>query len=115
MNHKFTPPYGVQSSRMEYVDALRGFTMLLVVMMHEFVFSYDGWHLLDSSYNIVFSRFRMPLFFFISGFIYYKYGKTWNESACWEFLRKKALVQLLPTVVFLFAYMCCFDNLTTDA
>ena len=33
MNHKFTPPYGVQPSRMEYVDALRGFTMLLVVMM----------------------------------------------------------------------------------
>ena len=44
--------------------------------------------------------FRMPLFFFISGFIGYKAGLEWTGRTWWTMSRKKLLVQLIPTFFF---------------
>lgn len=63
------------TKRLEYIDALRGFTMILVVFAH--IINY-GYHITDAkaetmdTFNNLFIRFRMPLFFFISGFVLYK-------------------------------------------
>ena len=53
--------------RLEWLDALRGFTMLLVVTNHV----YDMSFVTNPKYSMFMSLcllFRMPLFFFISGF-----------------------------------------------
>ncbi len=52
-------------NRVEYIDSLRGFAILLVVMGHLIQTNYrDGF--VHPIFNIIFS-FHMPLFFFISG------------------------------------------------
>ena len=67
------------TKRLEYIDALRGFTMILVVFAH--IINY-GYHITDAkaetmdTFNNLFIRFRMPLFFFISGFVLYLKSAT---------------------------------------
>lgn len=60
------------TKRIEYIDALRGFTMILVVFSHVEMTSL-GFET-PTFLNSMFMSFRMPLFFFISGFI-----RTWNN------------------------------------
>ena len=56
----------MQKQRIEYLDAIRGFTMLLVVYGHVKLFSF---HFLGGSFNTFFVMISMPLFFFVSGFL----------------------------------------------
>lgn len=92
--------------RIEYIDALRGFTMLLVVYAHVRLY---GYHQIDditpNSFNSFFLFIRMPLFFFISGFLFYK--KERNHIG--EFILNKAKIQLLPSFIFMFLYAFLFN------
>ena len=54
--------------RLGWLDALRGFTMLLVVTNHVALKSF-GMQIRWSAALQFFLLFRMPLFFFISGFL----------------------------------------------
>lgn len=95
------------SARIEYIDALRGFTMILVVFAHVEWFTFD----LNASFSLInelFMSFRMPLFFFISGFIGYKANQEWNRQTWWTMSKKKMLVQIIPTLVFGLAYTCLY-------
>ena len=79
--------------RIEYIDAMRGFTMILVVYSH--VCNYclgDKW----MGWNDVFFLFRLPCFFFISGWLF----EPVRESI-WSVVKKKFMVQIVPTVIFL--------------
>ena len=98
--------------RIEYIDALRGFTMILVVFSHVLLFSLD---IKSSFINEVFISFRMPLFFFISGFIGYKGNVVWNKQTWWVMSKKKILIQLLPTLVFGLIYTYAYCNLDLNA
>lgn len=77
---------------MDYFDAMRGFAMFLVVWMHFLLFVFCDEYGAES----FFIRFRMPLFFFVSGFFSY--------STLYDFPRFKRRVgnrlqrQLLPTL-----------------
>lgn len=96
----------MNKNRIQYIDALRGFTMILVVFSHVMLFTFE----IESSFiNEVFMSFRMPLFFFISGFIGYKAGVEWTGKTWWTMSRKKLLVQLIPTFFFglIYAYAYC--------
>lgn len=98
-----------QNNRIQYIDALRGFTMILVVFSHVMLFTFG----IESSFvNDVFMSFRMPLFFFISGFIGYKAGVEWTGRTWWAMSRKKLLVQLIPT--FFFGLICAYAYLKVD-
>ena len=104
-------PQSCPKPRIGYIDALRGFTMLLVVCWHIVYFSKVR------IFGVLefFSLFRMPLFFFISGFILYKKDYVWNIFNSFKFLSKKFLVQIIPTVIFLSLYMFIFSiNTFTD-
>ena len=96
-----------RTNRIEYIDALRGFTMLLVVTRHVFYFGHLG---LDNSINETFSIFRMPLFFFISGFILYKENFVWNISNTLLFLWKKCKVQIFTTLIALTSFCITFHK-----
>ena len=94
--------------RIEYIDALRGFTMILVVFSHVELASFK----IDPPLfiNEVFMSFRMPLFFFISGFIGYKVGVEWTSKTWLTMSRKKLLVQLIPTFFFGLIYTYAYQH-----
>lgn len=56
--------------------------------------------------NSLFMSFRMPLFFWVSGFIAYKASIQWSWPTWWQMSKKKLLVQLTPTFIFglIYAY-----------
>lgn len=106
--------------RIGYIDALRGFTMLIVVFVHIQLFCYGEFTTPKSLpvsgafinlliYRDLFLTFLMPLFFFISGFVLYKPGVKWSIVDCFKFVRKKGLLLLLPTTVFIILYIVIFD------
>lgn len=102
--------------RIEYIDALRGFTMILVVLNHvaKFCLGVEGG---IPSFHQYLEQVRMPMFFFISGFVLYKASTVWNLPHIGAFLKKKFPVQILSTAVFFLIYIYCsgmdlWDTLT---
>ncbi len=80
--------------RIEYIDAMRGFTMILVVFAHVCYFCMEGPLM---GYNRIFYLFRLPCFFMISGWLFEPVAKRPFK----EVVRHKSMVQLLPTFIFL--------------
>ena len=82
------------SKRIGYIDAMRGFTMILVIFAHVCHFC-----LCDDrmGYNAVFILFRMPCFFFISGWLFEPIAQRPFKTVA----RHKMMVQLVPTFIFL--------------
>ncbi len=85
--------------RMEWIDAMRGFTMILVVAYHVAQMGFD--QVAKQSASMPFLMlFRMPLFFFVSGFLAYKASLVWNFETLTSLVGKKLRIQIIPTVVF---------------
>lgn len=99
MNTEATAP----TKRIEYIDAMRGFTMMLVVLQHvsSLCIGLDD----TPAYHHYLQQIRMPLFFLISGFVLYKAGVTWNLKHIGGFLKKKFSVQILSTLLFFTLYI----------
>ena len=57
--------------------------------------------------------FRMPLFFFVSGFLAYKANLVWDLPTLSRLTAKKMRVQLIPTVVF-FLFAACVIRTEPD-
>lgn len=100
--------------RIEYLDALRGFTMLLVIFGHITLFSFN----LSPDYSILCTllyQFHMPLFFFISGFLAYNPKIIWTGNTWISATKKKLRVQIVPTLIFglLFTYLVLSKNIYT--
>ena len=91
--------------RIGWIDALRGFTMILVVFSHVETFGFD---LISESgsLNWFFQMFRMPLFFFVSGFIAYRAGEVWSSDYYKAGVLKKLRVQVIPMLFFAILYAC---------
>lgn len=94
----------MKNQRIGYIDAMRGFTMFLVIYHHVLFSTFEAGGATWSISNI-FLTFRMPLFFFLSGFLMYKAGRFKDAGSLFTFLRKKAMVQLLPTLIFSLLYV----------
>ncbi len=103
MNASVTLP-AAQHQRLEWLDALRGFTMLMVVTNHVYGLGFDT-NTKHSMFMSLCLLFRMPLFFFISGFLAYKASFSWNLRDTGQLIAKKMRVQIIPTVVFMTAYI----------
>lgn len=90
------------TKRIEYIDALRGFAMFLVVFVHvaksSFGFS------LYSSYRYIL-QVMMPMFFLVSGLVLYREGVVWNFSYIKSFFGKKISVLLVCPLIFLIVYL----------
>ena len=89
----------IKKPRLEWLDALRGFTMILVVANHVAGMGF-GMALKISSSMQFLIMFRMPLFFFVSGFLAYRATQVWDLKNLGSLLTKKLRVQIIPTVVF---------------
>lgn len=97
-----------QRNRIGYIDALRGMAMILVVYFHIAAYGFGSYEL---GYNDIIERFRMPTFFFISGWLFYKAGRIWNEKTIRSIIRKKFMVQIIPTAIFMLLYLMMFNLL----
>lgn len=84
--------------RIEYIDAMRGFTMILVIYSHVCVFCFKEYLM---AFNDTLFLFRMPCFFFISGWLFYKIGQVWNGKTVKQVVCNKFMVQVVPTFIFL--------------
>lgn len=84
---------------MEWIDAMRGFTMILVVAYHVSMIGF-GENPKDSAYLSTCLLFRMPLFFFISGFFSYSAKVEWSLSTLAKMTWKKFRIQVIPTAIF---------------
>lgn len=98
-------PIAKKKVRLEWLDALRGFTMIMVVAYHV---CQQGFMIpVKVSASLPFLvLFRMPLFFFVSGFLAYKASVTWDLPTLGRMVSKKLRVQLIPTAVFFFFAAC---------
>lgn len=102
----------LNQGRIQYIDAMRGFTMLLVIYHHVLLECIPT----DSfSFNDIFIAFRMPLFFFVSGFVLYKSSKIWNLAFSLQFLKQKFVIQVVSTLLFLFLADIVFQNNFVDS
>lgn len=91
----------IKKPRLEWLDALRGFTMIMVVANHVAGMGFgEEWK--HSSAIPFLVLFRMPLFFFVSGFLAYKASQVWNLRNFGSLVGKKLRVQIIPTVAFFF-------------
>lgn len=79
------------SKRIGYIDALRGFTMILVVFSHIYIPN-------DTTINQFFVLFRMPLFFFISGFISFRREQSWTGRETITRLGSKLRTMIFPAL-----------------
>ena len=95
--------------RIEYIDALRGLTMILVVFSHVELTSFGFEN--PTFINSLFMSFRMPLFFWVSGYIAYKASIQWNWSTWWQMSKKKTIIQLIPTLIFGLIYAYAYTGL----
>lgn len=103
----------IPTKRIEYIDALRGFTMILVVLTHVALYGF-GFSEETSSFHHYLRQVRMPMFFFISGFVMFKAETVWNIKYVFAFLKKKFPVQILSTSIFLLAYYYAFTQFRSD-
>lgn len=93
-----------QQKRMEWLDAMRGFTMILVVAYHVAQFGFGESEKISASLPFL-VLFRMPLFFFVSGFLAYKATWIWTSQSFVSLTWKKLKVQVLPALVFLCIFL----------
>lgn len=94
----------LSEGRLDFIDGLRGITMLMVVY----------WHILVMSLNVTtytamtLQLFRMPLFFFVSGF--FAWSLRYDASKLKKRLSNRWHRQLVPTVIIFVAFII-FDLL----
>ena len=100
------------TKRIEYIDALRGFTMILVVTGHIFsdCFMHEELREHVLSYYTFFGIFRMPLFYFISGFVFFKIDRYWDYATFKSFMSSKTRVQIFSTLIFFLLYCWLYQK-----
>lgn len=96
-------PVTQKQTRINYIDALRGLSMILVVLSHVFLsMSPTYWD--GSPVASVLMSFRMPLFFFVSGFFAYKSFDRWTGNVVADLVTRKIRAQVLCTTIFFMLY-----------
>ena len=88
------------TKRLSWLDALRGFTMILVVAYHVAQVSFHETEKTSAALPFL-VLMRMPLFFFVSGFLAYKASFAWTIPNALKLTWKKLKVQVIPALVFM--------------
>ena len=84
----------MSSKRILWVDNLRGFLILLVVLGHTIQYSMPGFYN-SHVFNYIYS-FHMPLFFVVSGFVSYKPC----ERVFWGGIKRRCAQLLIPYLIW---------------
>lgn len=95
-----------EKKRLRYIDAMRGLAILLVVFSHV-TNAYVKMPITNASFSAVYymmTMFRMPLFFFVSGFFAYRAAERWTGPTVRRVSLKKFQAQIVGLAVFCFLY-----------
>ena len=92
------------------IDNLRAFSILIVMFGHSIILYSSQWSLYSTSIEVPFlditkkiiNIFQMPLFFSISGFLFYF---TEKRKSLYKLIRDKLRRILLPFLVFAFGWL----------
>lgn len=86
--------------------------MLLVVTGHIYsmCFMHDKFYEYDLSFNNFFELLLMPLFYFISGFVFYKPYKHWNYSSIKNFTINKVRILLISALSFFLLFCLLYHK-----
>ena len=85
--------------------------MLLVIYSHIMYFGYGISDFTEiNSFNAFIGLFRMPLFFFVSGFVLYKANQIWDLKDSAIFIVKKFKVQIIATTIFFILFSLIFNK-----
>ncbi|MDE5839781.1 MAG: acyltransferase family protein, partial [Muribaculaceae bacterium] len=101
-----------KDSRLRYIDAMRGLAILLVVFSHV-TNAYVKFPITNASFSSVYymmTMFRMPLFFFVSGFFAFRIAEKWTFPTVKRVMTKKFQAQIVGLAVFSFIYGVCIKN-----
>ena len=79
--------------RLDYIDKLKGMTILLVVMGHLAEHSMD---ITTMPFNVMYASFHMPMFMFLSGIFAYKAFTDYSLAEIGAWIRKKFLRVIVP-------------------
>lgn len=93
------------SKRIGYIDALRGLTMILVVFGH----LYMPQETPANTYLLY--HVRMPMFFFISGFISFRREQSWSGRETISRLGEKVRTMVIPTLAIGLLYVSIRDGI----
>lgn len=83
-------------ARLQEFDALRGFSIILVVFAHALMFCKAS----NCISGQIFHTFRMPLFFFVSGFFAYRAQQKWDSGLYKRIFQSKIKAQIICPIVF---------------
>lgn len=97
--------------RIEYIDQLKGFAIILVVMGH---IAEKSMNITTTPFNEFYGSFHMPLFMFLSGIFAYKSFNDWNVCEIMNFLKKKVTRILFPFFVIGGVYSLMFCGNIAD-
>ena len=98
-----------KKERIEYLDALRGFTMILVILNHVAAYNLGVDVYSEENLHFYLRLFRMPLFFFVSGFVFYKANFFDTFGNIITFIKKKLFVQIISPFLFFLCYIHFMD------
>ena len=105
-----------EKKRLRYIDAMRGLAILLVVFSHV-TNAYVKMPISNASFAGVYymmTMFRMPLFFFVSGFFAYRMAEKWTGATVRRVMTKKIQAQVIGLAVFTFIYGACMHGWKFD-
>lgn len=99
------------NKRFEYMDALRGMAILFIVFGHIPMYCYGAKAEQLSSFRVFTSMVQIPLFFFISGFVFNirLFSDSSNRWVKLHYTLSKVKQLLLPTIVFGGIYIAMND------
>lgn len=99
----------MEQNRLQYIDAMRGFGIFLVVFVHVETFIYIDY---ASLLGKIITSFFMQLFFFISGFCSYKKEYNWSMNSCFAQIVKKFRSLVIPAIIWglLYTYFVVHED-----
>ncbi|MDE6108679.1 MAG: acyltransferase family protein, partial [Muribaculaceae bacterium] len=97
-----TSPAISGDGRILWMDAMRGFSIILVVLGH--VLLRMGLGDDNTVLSSLLITFRMPLFFFVSGFFSFRSIRWWTRARLADILRRKFTAQILAAIIFFSIY-----------
>ena len=85
--------------RMNWIDALRGFTMFSVVAVHMLTYGF-GVNPTSSTLCVLRGAFTLPLFFMVSGFFLYRPVEQWTRERLWGTLKVRFVAMVIGCFLF---------------